>query len=592
METTGKIKEKILRAAILVMVLFVAGAPAPANAATATTVSFSTTSLTCASQAVGTSSGAQFTTLTNTGSATLTFRAAFSGDFAFDGLGTCGSSVASGTSCTISVKFTPTAAGTRTGTLTLTDNASNSPQTISLTGIGSTTSAVAPSITTQPASQTATAGQPAAFTVAATGTAPLTYQWKKSGTAISGATSSSYTTPATTSSDNGTQFTVTVSNSTGSVTSNAATLTVNASQNPQFGHVAIVVEENTNYASVVGSTSMPYLNGLINQYGLGTQYYANTHPSIGNYFMLTTGQILTNDDSQTPSSFPVSADNIAREIQLAGKTWKDYRELTGTYYVRHDPLAYMTNINSADLVSVPQFATDLANRTLPNLSWIAPYCCDDAHDRSLSTADSCLKPNIDPLIKNATFQKDGLLIIVFDESANDNTSGGGRVAAVLISPAFSKLAYQSSTFYQHQSVLRLMLEGLGVKTLPGAAAVAPAMWEVFYAPATPGAPLAGFPPSPPPGVGGQGYSAQLNATGGTAPYTWSVASGGLPVGLTLSSSGAISGVPSAAGTSTFTVKLTDVNQLTAQQSLIISTSASTTCPANRSFDSYYVSTTG
>src|SRR5258708_16556784 len=117
--------------------------------------------------------------LTNTGRANLRFRGVLRGDFGFAGLGRCGSSVAAGASCTISVKFTPTAAGTRTGTLTLTDNASNSPQTISLTGIGSTTSAVAPSITTQPASRTVTAGQTAAFTVAATGTAPLTYQWKK-----------------------------------------------------------------------------------------------------------------------------------------------------------------------------------------------------------------------------------------------------------------------------------------------------------------------------------------------------------------------------------------------------------------------------
>ncbi len=460
------------------------------------------------------------------------------------------------------------------------------------TSRGATPPATLPSITTQPASQTVTAGQTAAFTVAATGTAPLTYQWKKNGTAISGATSTSYTTPATTSSNNGAQFTVIVSNSAGSVTSNAATLTVNASQNPQFGHVAIVVEENTNYASVVGSSSMPYLNGLINQYGLGTQYYANTHPSIGNYFMLTTGQILTNDDSQTPSSFPVSVDNIAREIQLAGKTWKDYRELTGTYYVRHDPLAYMTNINSANLVSFPQFATDLANGTLPNFSWIAPNGCDDAHDCSLSTADSWLKTNIDPLIKNATFQKDGLLVIVFDESANDNTDGGGRVAVVLISPTFSHVAYQSTTFYQHESVLRLMLEGLGIKTLPGAAATAPAMWEFFDPPAVTTTPLAISTTSLPAGTDGQGYSAQLNGTGGTAPYTWTVASGALPVGLTLSSSGAISGVPSAAGTSTFSVKLTDANQLTAQQSLTISTSAGTACAATGSGVCYYVSPTG
>src|SRR2546423_173327 len=87
---------------------------------------------------------------------------------------------------------------------------------------------VAPLITTQPASQTVTAGQTATFTVVATGTAPLSYQWRKSGTAISGATASTYTTPATTSADNGSQFTVVVSNTAGSVTSNAATLTVNA----------------------------------------------------------------------------------------------------------------------------------------------------------------------------------------------------------------------------------------------------------------------------------------------------------------------------------------------------------------------------
>src|SRR2546429_9389545 len=83
--------------------------------------------------------------------------------------------------------------------------------------------AVAPSITTQPSNQTVTVGQTAAFTVVATGTAPLSYQWQKSGTAISGATSASYTTAATTSADNGAQFVVAVSNSPGNVTSNAAT---------------------------------------------------------------------------------------------------------------------------------------------------------------------------------------------------------------------------------------------------------------------------------------------------------------------------------------------------------------------------------
>jgi Domain of unknown function (DUF4091)/Immunoglobulin I-set domain len=93
---------------------------------------------------------------------------------------------------------------------------------------------VAPSITTQPASQTVTAGQTASFSVAATGTAPLTYQWQKNSANIAGATSSSYTTPATTSSDNAAQFTVAVTNTAGSVTSNAASLTVNSVTPPSF----------------------------------------------------------------------------------------------------------------------------------------------------------------------------------------------------------------------------------------------------------------------------------------------------------------------------------------------------------------------
>src|SRR5256886_2251771 len=143
-------------------------------------------------------------------------------------------------------------------------------------------SATAPSITTQPASQTLTVGQTATFTVVATGTAPLSYQWQKNGTAITGATSATYTTPATTSADNGAQFVVVVSNVAGNVTSNAATLTVNAAGTmPQFGHVFIAEGENTTFSSSY-SSSMPYLTSFFNQYGVSLHYWADPHPSIGN----------------------------------------------------------------------------------------------------------------------------------------------------------------------------------------------------------------------------------------------------------------------------------------------------------------------
>jgi len=97
-----------------------------------------------------------------------------------------------------------------------------------MTIAGAGSSVTAPTISAQPASKTVTAGQTATFSVIASGTAPLGYQWAKNGAAISGATASSYTTPATTSTDNGSQFVVTVSNSAGSATSGAAILTVNA----------------------------------------------------------------------------------------------------------------------------------------------------------------------------------------------------------------------------------------------------------------------------------------------------------------------------------------------------------------------------
>src|SRR5580658_2764071 len=85
-----------------------------------------------------------------------------------------------------------------------------------------------PAITTQPVSADVTVGQTASFSVAVTGTAPFSYQWQKNGTAVSGATSSAYTTPPATAADNRALFTVVVSNSAGSTTSNTATLNVAA----------------------------------------------------------------------------------------------------------------------------------------------------------------------------------------------------------------------------------------------------------------------------------------------------------------------------------------------------------------------------
>ena len=259
---------------------------------------------------------------------------------------------------------------------------------------------------------------------------------------------------------------------------------------PQFGHVALLVEENHSYSEVIGSSAMPYLNGLAAKFGLATQYHANTHPSIGNYFMLTTGQIVTNNDSFTGTD---NVDNIVRQLTASGRTWKAYAEsLPSQGYVgsdiypyaqRHNPFAYFTDVvnNSSqarNMVSFAQFGADLAGNRLPTFSYIVPNLLGDAHDGTLQAADSWLQQNIAPFIASPIFQN-GLLIIVFDESdGSDNANGGGHVSAVIVSPK-AKPGYQSTTLYQHQSTLRLILEGLGVTTYPGAASAAPDMGEFF-----------------------------------------------------------------------------------------------------------------
>ncbi len=259
---------------------------------------------------------------------------------------------------------------------------------------------------------------------------------------------------------------------------------------PQFGHVFIVVEENHDYASVIGSSAMPYLDSLASRHGLATQYYANTHPSIGNYFMMTVGKIVTNKNGFRGV---VTDDNIVRQLLAAGKTWKSYAEdlpsvgFTGDgprpYARKHNPLSYLSDVvndsvQRNNLVPFTQFAIDLASNTLPNYSFIVPNRCNDAHDCPLSTADQWLQTNIAPLIASPTFQQDGLLIITFDESGDDNTRGGGRVAWVAVSPK-AKPGYRSDALYQHQSTLRLTAEGLGLTTFPNAAATAPNMAEFF-----------------------------------------------------------------------------------------------------------------
>jgi phosphatidylinositol-3-phosphatase len=269
--------------------------------------------------------------------------------------------------------------------------------------------------------------------------------------------------------------------------------------------------ENHSYSDVVGSASMPYYNSLINQYGLAQGYYANIHGSFPNYVMLTSGELVTTAGWGLPSDFPISIDNIVRELAAGGKTWKAYAEDlpsvgytggdVGAYVKRHNPFAFMTDVlNSSaqanNMVPFTQFSTDLANNALPNFSFVIPNVEHDSEDcpggaascldsSKLSNADQWLQSNIAPLFSNPAFQKDGLLVLWWDEgNSADTANGGGQVAVVLAGPMI-KSGFRSTTFYRHENVLRTVAEGLGLG-FPGASIYVRSMAEFFGAAPTPG----------------------------------------------------------------------------------------------------------
>jgi|CZKJ01.1.fsa_nt_gi acid phosphatase len=272
---------------------------------------------------------------------------------------------------------------------------------------------------------------------------------------------------------------------------------------PKFTHAFLVIEENHSYSAVIGSSSMPYLNGLASANGLATQYYADTHPSLPNYFMLTAGATLTGSQGDGFSGV-VTQDNVVRALTAAGKTWKCYAEALPSvgylgsdvppYAHHHNPFVYFSDVQdsstqASNIVPITQLATDIANNTLPDYAFIVPDLNDDAHDcppgmttctdaQVLTNTDNWLSATIGPLLASTAFQN-SVLIVTFDEStASDIQHGGGQVATVIVSP-LAKAGYQSTTLYQHESTLRLMMEGLSVTDLPGAAATAPDMTEFF-----------------------------------------------------------------------------------------------------------------
>ncbi len=247
-------------------------------------------------------------------------------------------------------------------------------------------------------------------------------------------------------------------------------------------HIAVIVMENEEYPSIIGSPSTPYINRLAHRYALATSMYATTHPSLPNYLALTGGASFGITSDCTDCS--VGATSLVDQLEQAGIPWKGYMEDlphscfagpdAGGYAKKHDPFMYYTRVSRrpsrcSHVVALTQLAADERARTLPRFTWITPNLCHDMHDCDPATGDRFLARLVPPLL--GALGPRGLLVLTWDEgSSNDGCcrlAAGGHIATILAGPA-AKLGARLRTPVDQYSILQTIEDLLGLARLRGA----------------------------------------------------------------------------------------------------------------------------
>ena len=245
---------------------------------------------------------------------------------------------------------------------------------------------------------------------------------------------------------------------------------------PSFSHVFVIVMENHEYDSVIGNPAAPYTNGLVTSYGLATNYFAASHPSLPNYLALTAGSTF-GIASDCTTCF-VSATNIADQVEGSGRSWKAYMEdmpvpcyrgaSSGNYAMKHDPFMYYNDIRdnparcAAHVAPFTQFWVDMSTGVVPDFVWITPNMCNDTHDCPVGTGDAWLRSVVPTITGSAAFRNRGVLFITWDEGASSagccSGSWGGHVATLVVAPNAIG-GFRSGAPENHYGLLRTIEDG-------------------------------------------------------------------------------------------------------------------------------------
>lgn len=247
-------------------------------------------------------------------------------------------------------------------------------------------------------------------------------------------------------------------------------------------HIAVLVMENAEYGSVIGAPGGGYITALAHRYGLATQDYAISHPSLPNYLALTGGRTFGITSDCTDCTVP--GGGLAGQLQAHRISWLAYMEnyprpcfqggSAGEYAKKHDPFLYYRKLagQAACHHVLPFTALHMAIRmdALPQFTWITPNLCHDMHDCSLQTGNAFLRSLLPGLLR--ALGPHGLLFLTWDEGSTDSgccrLARGGHVALIVAGRGARAHAVMK-TPVDHYSVLQTVEDLFHLRRLAGAA---------------------------------------------------------------------------------------------------------------------------
>jgi hypothetical protein len=248
-----------------------------------------------------------------------------------------------------------------------------------------------------------------------------------------------------------------------------------------YDHVLWVWMENHSYGQVIGTPAAPYETSLVHQFGTATHYASVGRPSLPNYIGATSGSTQGITDDASPSTHPLSADNLFRQVRASGRIERSYEETMPTncvlstvdaYAVKHNPAAYYTGGDDRAACrsdDVP-FTATLPPGPLATFTFVTPNLCHDTHDCSVAIGDAWLKTFLPPVLATPEYRQGHLAIFVmWDEST--------PMPNIVISPTTPKGTMVAQPL-DHYALLRTTEEILGLPLL-GKAASATSMRANF-----------------------------------------------------------------------------------------------------------------